>query len=112
MHELVIQEHLGRRIRRRRRLLGMTQVTLAADCGTSFQQIQKYETGAIAISAARLWDLACALGVPISYFYEGISTWGSDPPPRVEDEVARTFGELASPQRNVLLGLVDAIIKH
>src|ERR1700688_3253415 len=40
-----IDLHLGRRLRRRRRLLGLTQQQLAAAVGVRFQQIQKYECG-------------------------------------------------------------------
>ncbi len=65
--------HLGRRLRRRRRLLGLTQQQLASAVGIRFQQIQKYECGANRISAARLWQLAAALEVPIGYFYDGLS---------------------------------------
>ena len=68
-----IDVHLGKRLRRRRRLLGLTQQQLAGACGVRFQQIQKYECGANRISAARLWQLSEALEVPIGYFYDGLS---------------------------------------
>lgn len=68
-----IDVHIGRRLRRRRRLLGLTQQQLAGSCGVRFQQIQKYECGANRISAARLWQLAEALETPIAYFYEGLN---------------------------------------
>ena len=68
-----IDVHLGRRLRRRRRLLGLTQQELAASCGVRFQQIQKYECAANRMSAARLWQLAEVLEVPVSYFYEGLT---------------------------------------
>ncbi len=68
-----IDLHLGRRLRRRRRLLGLTQQQLAVHVGIRFQQIQKYECGANRISAARLWQLAEALETPISYFYDGLA---------------------------------------
>ena len=67
-----IDVHLGRRLRRRRRLLGLTQQQLAGACGVRFQQIQKYECAANRMSAARLWQLAEVLQVPVSYFYEGL----------------------------------------
>lgn len=67
-----IDVHLGRRLRRRRRLLGLTQQQLASACGVRFQQIQKYECAANRMSAARLWQLAEVLQVPVSYFYEGL----------------------------------------
>ena len=68
-----IDLHLGRRLRRRRRLLGLTQQQLALKVGIRFQQIQKYECGANRISAARLWELAEALETPVSYFYDGLA---------------------------------------
>jgi transcriptional regulator with XRE-family HTH domain len=67
-----IDLHQGRRLRRRRRLLGLTQQQLAVQVGVRFQQVQKYECGANRISAARLWELAEALETPISYFYDGL----------------------------------------
>ena len=68
-----IDLHLGRRLRRRRRLLGLTQQQLALKVGIRFQQTQKYECGANRISAARLWELAEALETPVSYFYDGLA---------------------------------------
>ncbi len=69
-----IDLHLGKRLRRRRRLLGLTQQQLAEVVGVQFQQIQKYECGANRLSAARLWAIAGALEVPISYFFDGLTT--------------------------------------
>ena len=68
-----IDVYLGKRLRRRRRLLGLTQQQLAGTVGVRFQQIQKYECGATRISAARLWQLSEALDVPVGYFYDGLS---------------------------------------
>ncbi|GGL11740.1 helix-turn-helix domain-containing protein [Caulobacter rhizosphaerae] len=68
-----IDVYLGKRLRRRRRLLGLTQQQLAGTVGVRFQQIQKYECGANRISAARLWQLSEALDVPVGYFYDGLS---------------------------------------
>ena len=68
-----IDLHLGKRLRRRRRLLGLTQQQLALAVGIRFQQIQKYECGANRISAARLFQLAKALETPINYFYDGLN---------------------------------------
>ncbi len=68
-----IDLHLGKRLRRRRRLLGLTQEQVAEGVGIRFQQIQKYECGANRISAARLWQLAQVLDVPVNYFYDGLT---------------------------------------
>lgn len=67
-----IDFYVGKRLRRRRRLLGLTQQVLGDKVGIRFQQIQKYECGANRISAARLFELSEALSVPIQYFYEGL----------------------------------------
>jgi transcriptional regulator with XRE-family HTH domain len=63
---------IGRQLRRRRRLLGLTQQDLALAVGVSFQQIQKYECAYNRLSVATLWKLACALDVEISYFFAAI----------------------------------------
>ncbi|XDA97562.1 helix-turn-helix transcriptional regulator [Sulfitobacter sp. LCG007] len=68
----VVDVHVGKRIRQRRWLVGMTQQRLAELVGIKFQQIQKYETGANRVSASRLWDIADALEVEVSFFFEGL----------------------------------------
>ena len=67
-----VDVHVGKRVRHRRWMVGMTQQQLADKVGIKFQQIQKYETGMNRISASRLWDIADALGVAISFFFEGL----------------------------------------
>ena len=67
-----VDVHVGKRVRRRRWLVGMTQQQLAEKVGIKFQQIQKYETGANRVSASRLWDISEVLDVPVSFFFEGL----------------------------------------
>lgn len=67
-----VDVHVGKRIRHRRWLVGMTQQQLAESVGIKFQQIQKYETGANRVSASRLWDIAASMDVDVSFFFEGI----------------------------------------
>ncbi len=67
-----IDLHVGKRLRRRRRLLGLTQQQLAQSIGIRFQQIQKYECGANRVTASRLYELATALNVPVTYYFEGL----------------------------------------
>jgi len=93
-----IDIHLGRRLRRRRRLLGLTQQELAHACGVRFQQIQKYECAANRMSAARLWQLAQALDVPVSYFFEGLEADGLAAPPELN---GHANGAGAESQREV-----------
>jgi transcriptional regulator with XRE-family HTH domain len=68
-----VDAHVGKRIRHRRWMVGMTQQQLADKVGIKFQQIQKYETGMNRVSASRLWDIADALGVSIAFFFEGLA---------------------------------------
>lgn len=68
-----VDVHVGKRIRHRRWLVAITQQQLAEAVGIKFQQIQKYETGMNRVSASRLWDIAEALGVPVSFFFEGLN---------------------------------------
>lgn len=67
-----VDVHVGKRIRHRRWLIGMTQQQLAEKVGIKFQQIQKYETGANRVSASRLWDISDAMDVPVSFFFDGL----------------------------------------
>ena len=70
----VVDVHVGKRIRQRHWLVGMTQQRLAEMVGIKFQQIQKYETGANRVSASRLWDIADALDLDVSFFFEGLKS--------------------------------------
>ncbi|MDT8327518.1 MAG: helix-turn-helix transcriptional regulator [Roseovarius sp.] len=81
-----VDVHVGKRIRHRRWLVGMTQQQLAESVGIKFQQIQKYETGANRVSASRLWDIADSLEVEISFFFEGLENEG-DPTREKSDNV-------------------------
>ncbi|WP_300032205.1 helix-turn-helix transcriptional regulator [uncultured Roseobacter sp.] len=74
----VVDVHVGKRIRQRRWLVGMTQQKLAECVGIKFQQIQKYETGANRVSASRLWDIADALEVDVAFFFEGLKSDGGE----------------------------------
>ena len=65
--------HIGRRLVHRRRELGLSLAQVSAKCGVSLQQIHRYEIGLNVVSAPRLWALSRCLGVPIGYFFEGLS---------------------------------------
>lgn len=95
-----IDIHVGRRLRQRRRLLGLTQEKLAHAVEIRFQQIQKYESGANRISASRLWSLAKALDVSVSYFFDGINGNGAEPKHDYTDR--REYGFAEAPAESVL----------
>ncbi len=65
--------HVGGRLRQCRCLAGMTQQQLGDKLGIKAQQIQNYETGATGISANHMRDIAAAMEVPVSFFFEGLA---------------------------------------
>lgn len=75
-----VDVHVGKRIRHRRWMIGMTQQQLAEKVGIKFQQIQKYETGMNRVSASRLWDIAQAVDVPVAFFFDGLEEGQSQQP--------------------------------
>jgi len=72
-HPLPVDLHVGGRIRARRKVLGVSQETLADALGLTFQQVQKYERGANRVSASKLYEIAKSLQVSIAYFFEGLA---------------------------------------
>jgi len=64
--------HVGKRLRQRRTMLGLSQEALAKAVGITFQQVQKYEKGANAMSASRLYEFARFMRVPVAHFFEGL----------------------------------------
>ena len=88
-------KHVGARIRERRTMLGLSQQQLAKMIGVTYQQAHKYERGLNRISAGRLYGIAQVLGVPISWFFEGLKAEAVDPSmsqrQRMCLELARNF---------------------
>ena len=66
-----IDKHVGSRVRMRRMMLSMSQEKLGDALGLTFQQVQKYEKGVNRVGAARLQQIATALDVPVTFFYDG-----------------------------------------
>src|ERR671918_2513053 len=83
-----VDRHVGARMRERRLMLGLTQHQVAELIGVKYQQAHKYEKGINRVAAGRLYSIAQALGVEVSYFYEGLHTAG---------------GFMPSPQQRMLL---------
>jgi transcriptional regulator with XRE-family HTH domain len=121
--------YVGRRLRLKRTILGMSQEAVGKQIGVTFQQIQKYERGINRMGASRLFDFAKALGVQISYFFEGYGDYaiedGSvlalnepDAPSFVNDnvnnretlEVMRAYYRIKSPSvRKRIVDLIKAM---
>lgn len=64
--------HVGEKLRLMRTLRGLSQTELANRVDLTFQQVQKYESGANRISASRLWEISEALDTPIGFFFDGL----------------------------------------
>lgn len=114
-----VDVHVGKRVRHRRWLVGMTQQQLAEKVGIKFQQIQKYETGMNRVSASRLWDIADAMDVPVSFFFEGLEghdvTLGGDGAPndiladKEAMELVRSYYAIPENQRRRLFDLARVL---
>jgi transcriptional regulator with XRE-family HTH domain len=100
---LDVDHYVSLRIRQRRIMLGLTQQQMAELIGVTYQQAHKYETGINRISAGRLYQIARALGVEISYFFEDVEprsgvtrTQELMPQQRMLLELARNFAAIKS----------------
>lgn len=72
-----IDVSVGKRLRLRRTMMGLSQEAVAKAVGITFQQVQKYEKGTNAMNARRLFEFAQFMGVPVAYFFEGLEHAGA-----------------------------------
>lgn len=97
----VIDEAIGRQIRKRRRMLDISQVELAHRIGVAPQQVQKYECGINRLSVSRLVEVAQALDAPVGWFFRGINALeprgAASPAPAEEEVLAAVLSALAEP---------------
>jgi transcriptional regulator with XRE-family HTH domain len=112
-----VDAYVGERIRERRTAMGLTQDHLAGALEISYQQVQKYETGANRVSAGRLYEVAKKLDVDVSYFFEGLDEQAEVQPlehggkNRSTIELVRNFSHIGDPQiRSALSGLVKSLV--
>ncbi len=109
-----IDQHVGKRLRERRAVLGLSQTAIADRLGITFQQVQKYERGANRVSASRLYACAQFLEVPPEFFFEGLEGSDSGTPDATRSdegkELARAYYSIDDPaQRLQVRKLVQAI---
>jgi transcriptional regulator with XRE-family HTH domain len=72
-----VDKHVGKRLRLLRQMRELSLERLAEAVEVAPQQIQKYEIGETRISASRIFELARALSVPLSWFYADLRTVAS-----------------------------------
>jgi len=108
--------HVGMRIRERRIMLGLSQQQLAQMIGVTYQQAHKYERGLNRISAGRLFEIAQVLGVPISWFFEGMRAPGitveMSPRQRMCLELARNFALIDNEKHQEALSQMARALAH
>ncbi len=113
-----VDRHVGARMRERRIMLGLTQQQMAELIGVTYQQAHKYEKGINRIAAGRLYQIAQALGVGISYFFEDIDPTREKavrsqemlPQQRMLLELARNFASIRSRKhQEALCGLARVL---
>jgi transcriptional regulator with XRE-family HTH domain len=67
-----IDGYVGKRLKQRRTVMGLSQEVVAKSVGITFQQVQKYEKGSNAMNSSRLYEFSRVMNVPVAYFFEGI----------------------------------------
>ena len=69
-----IDQKIAARMRNRRTELGFSTTSLGAAIGVTYQQVCKYERCVNRVSASRLYQIAAQLNVPITYFFDDLSS--------------------------------------
>jgi transcriptional regulator with XRE-family HTH domain len=108
-----IDRFVGSRIRERRITMGLTQQQMAELIGVTYQQAHKYERGINRISAGRLYTIGQALGVPVSYFFEGVEqspSYDVSPRQRMCLELARTFAHIPNQRHQEALSHMARVL--
>lgn len=78
----LIDAHVGRQLKARRLQLKLKQGDLAEVLQVSIQQVHKYETAKSGLPVEKLLRLSQTLGVPPTYFFEGIDAAANSVPAR------------------------------
>lgn len=94
----------------------MTQTDLADRINVRFQQVQKYENGLNRVAASRLWHIALALDVQVTYFFESVlaeapasDTATLPANKRRLRELVDLFSELPDPQQAAVMSFLRSL---
>lgn len=112
-----VDAHIGAKLRERRQALRLSQNELGQMVGIAGQQIQKYECGENRISISRMWELARALKLPMTFFYQGLEsaapaalpTRGDLGKDREAREFVRNYYAMPGAQRKQFLNMLNAV---
>jgi len=109
---MVDSKEIGRRLRQFRQDAGLSQEALAEMIGVSSQQVQKYENGHTTLNIPKLQQIADALKVQVSDFFDlspakGIKLTGE------EDQLLQSFRKVKNGEmRDCILKLVSNLNKR
>lgn len=103
-----IDVFVGQRIKEARIALGSSQTDLGRALGVSFQQVQKYETGANRVSASMLMRASRTLKLSVSHFFP--SDQDDRSPAQADTDavrgskiLAQYFAKMPSSRRSLLI---------
>ena len=110
----IITKAVSERVRLRRISLRMSCETLAKSLGITVQQLRKYEAGTNRLSGSRLFQLAKALFVPVSFFFELVDDTLEGrrltSPEDISAEFVRSFEAIDNPlERTAIMALVKTL---
>lgn len=112
MGDVVSSRELGSKIRQLRQSAGFSQEGLAELVGVSFQQIQKYENGQTTLNVLKLQQLAQALKVSVTEFFDSTPSHSIRLTPD-EDQLLQAFRKVKNGElRGSILKLVGNLNKR
>lgn len=110
-----IDLHVGKRIRFKRKMIGLTQSDLGGKVDLTFQQIQKYEKGENRVSASKLYQIAQILDTNVSFFFDGYNETVSEREEITDDkqsvDLVKSFKSIKNPKvKKRIMMLIDSVI--
>jgi len=118
-----LDRHIGQRLKKLRQREGVSAQALADAIESTQQQVSRYENAHNKLSAAQLYRIASALGVPVSWFFQEFQSATPVPSLRIQQmyyqseqlhegltTVADLWPRLNDEQRSALLRVIDAFL--
>lgn len=75
----ITSREIGEAVKRRRRELGISQERLAEMLNVSYQQVQRYESGANKLNVENIQVIAELLAVPVTFFFAALPCIVAEP---------------------------------
>ncbi len=101
-----VEQRIARKANEARLMAGWSNETLAGYLGVSHQQAKKYMDGSNRITAGKLFFIAKALKLPMSYFFEE-----NDEERVLPLRLTKYFAKLSPKQQDHVVGIVENIVK-